>query len=107
MPTTSTAEDRAKSGKYFVGIIDGTGPGSNDSKGKAAYDAAMKPGFCHQLKALFGKKALYKRGPSASGSSLPDAVNQVVKAVENHRNDAIILVGYSRGALGVLMVSEQ
>ena len=104
--------------KYFVGIIDGTGP-RNQSVGGAStpgsndkYDKVMAPGFCKQLEKQFSNmlgsaSVRYERGPANSGAGLADAIQNTKSAVlAQDPKVGIILVGYSRGAFGCIRVSD-
>lgn len=95
----------APSKNFFVGIIDGTGPEGAD------YDRVMKPGFCRQFAKTFDANSKYVRGPTASGSGLSKAVAEITKACKDQRakdpTSDIVLIGYSRGAVGCLMVADQ
>lgn len=94
--------------RHFIGVIDGTGP-RNDADGNIKYKHVMKGGFCkqitHQLQTS-GHIVKYSMGPSNSGSGLSSAVSNITDMCYRHRHRKIILVGYSRGGLGCIMVAR-
>jgi hypothetical protein len=102
----------------FVGIIDGTGPREDlNTLGFATkhpstekYDQVMKHGFCKQLErklGLYADTVRYVRGPHNSGAGLERAVGRIKDGVLNAGAREIVLIGYSRGALGCIQVCEQ
>jgi hypothetical protein len=100
-----------------VGIIDGTGPREDvgafttpRNPSTAKYDHVMSPGFCKQLEAqlgLYASKVLYQRGPGNSGAGLADAVSKIATDALRPAGQDIVLIGYSRGALGVVQVCNR
>ncbi|HWE99254.1 MAG TPA: hypothetical protein VG248_05610 [Caulobacteraceae bacterium] len=88
----------------WFGIIDGTGPSSDGD-----YAHAMEGGFCSQIWNQYasGPSGNYQRGPSGSGSGLANAVNAILTDMAALPDETkIVLVGYSRGALGCVMAAR-
>jgi len=82
--------------------IDGTGP-SSDSE----YATGFKYSFVNQMCGTTN----YRRGPSALGGGLEDAmsagVDYVVKALSCVIDKRVLLTGYSRGALGAVVIAKR
>jgi hypothetical protein len=84
--------------------IDGTGP---------FFDSTYAENFAnsHVKKICTGNNE-YSRGPIGPGGGLPEAINMGYRAImakreiPMHRNSDILLTGYSRGGLGVLVIAR-
>jgi hypothetical protein len=92
--------------------IDGTGGGAiyNSAARNAEYDAAFANSFVRRI-ALNKTNAIYIRGPIGPGGGMPEAIQEGRTFIENKRrqlpNEPILLTGYSRGALGVVVIAAE
>jgi hypothetical protein len=92
--------------------IDGTGaaflPGSGRDRD---YDTAFTNSFVRRICNSGGPHAMYQRGPVALGGGLPEAISAGVSHVVNKRRagvtEPVLLTGYSRGALGAVVVADR
>ena len=92
--------------------IDGTGGGANPG---AARDAAYDIDFADSSVSKLCKRkpnAQYNRGPVTFGGGLNIAIRDGMAFIEQKRrvlgaNEPILLTGYSRGALGVLVIAQR
>lgn len=87
--------------------IDGTGPMSNDR-----YAADFANSFVRRI-CTRGNAAnkRYSRGPITPGGGLPQSINRSYSFITARRggagrNEPILLTGFSRGGLGVLVVAD-
>ena len=88
--------------------IDGTGPVSDNS-----YNADFANSFVRRIcPERNAPDKRYSRGPITPGGGLPQAINRSFAFINDrrgragHGNDPILLTGFSRGGLGVLVVAE-
>ena len=92
--------------KYFMSIIDGTGPGNDDD-----YDIALINSFCSQLKSKLGGKAHYQRGPKWHGVNTENygllAANILEMKYKKDTNVRLFLAGYSRGGSSALIAAKR
>ena len=92
--------------------IDGTGGGSayNTAARNAQYDIDFANSFVRRL-SLNKPNALYIRGPIGPGGGMPEAIQAGRTFIESKRrqlpNEPILLTGYSRGALGVIVIATE
>lgn len=92
--------------------IDGTGGDIMPGSGRdARYDVAFANSFVSKL-CKSKPNAQYNRGPVALGGGLDVAVASGVSFIEMKRramgnNEPILLTGYSRGALGVMVIAQR
>lgn len=92
--------------------IDGTGGGSsyNTRARNAEYDRDFANSFVRRL--CFGKSdAVYIRGPIGPGGGMPEGIAEGLNFIRSKRqqkpNESILLTGYSRGALGVVVIAKE
>ncbi|MBX3281391.1 MAG: hypothetical protein KF756_02825 [Acidobacteria bacterium] len=82
--------------------IDGTGPVSN-----ATYAADFKNSFVHQM----CTNNNYERGPIGPGGGLPEAIESGMRYITKlnavNKSEPILLTGYSRGALGAVVIAKR
>lgn len=92
--------------------IDGTGGGTiPGTKRDARYDIDFANSFVSKL-CKFKPNALYCRGPVTLGGGLDIAIYNSLKFIEGKRkelgeNEPILVTGYSRGALGAMVVAQR
>lgn len=92
--------------------IDGTGGGASPGAARdAAYDKDFEKSFVSTL-CKRGTNAQYNRGPVTFGGGLDIAISSGMAFIEQKRralgaNTPILLTGYSRGALGVLVIAQR
>ncbi len=92
--------------------IDGTGGGfSPGAERDARYDADFADSFVSKL-CKNKPTAKYNRGPVTLGGGLDIAIRDGLSFIELRRrmsgnNEPILLTGYSRGALGVLVIAQR
>ncbi len=92
--------------------IDGTGSAINPGAQRDRdYDVAFANSFVRRICNAGGPLALYRRGPVALGGGLAEAVgagvNHVVTARRSNPGEPVLLTGYSRGALGAVVVAKR
>lgn len=91
--------------------IDGTGGGwfYNTRGRNTDYDRAFANSFVRRL-CLGRNNATYIRGPITPGGGLPEGIGQGEAFIEAQRrqrpNEPILLTGFSRGGLGVLVIAR-
>ncbi|MEK7724960.1 MAG: hypothetical protein AAB336_11455 [Acidobacteriota bacterium] len=92
--------------------IDGTGGGMiYDSAGRnAEYDRDFANSFVRRIS--FGKtNAKYIRGPIGAGGGMPEGIQEGLNFVRAKRQqlptEPILMTGYSRGALGVVVIAKE
>lgn len=86
--------------------IDGTGPFFDST-----YEAAFKNSFVRKICPEGNPNKKYFRGPIGPGGGLPEAINGGYQFIRNRlgwagSDNSILLTGYSRGGLGVLVIAE-
>lgn len=92
--------------------IDGTGGGTIPGRARdARYDIEFANSFVSKL-CKFKPNAQYNRGPVTLGGGLDIAIFNGLKFIEDKRqalgeNEPILLTGYSRGALGVMVIAQR
>lgn len=92
--------------------IDGTGGGSEyDTPGRnAEYDRDFANSFVRRI-SLGKPNAKYIRGPIGPGGGMPQGIQAGLSFVQTKRqqlpNEPILLTGYSRGALGVIVIAKE
>lgn len=92
--------------------IDGTGGGTIPGKSRdARYDIDFANSFVSKL-CKFKPNALYCRGPVTFGGGLDIAIFNGVKFIKDKRkelgdSEPILLTGYSRGALGAMVIAQR
>ena len=92
--------------------IDGTSGGMiyNSRSRNAEYDRDFAKSFVRRL--CFKKRdAAYIRGPIGPGGGLPEGIAEGLAFIKSKRpampNEPILLTGYSRGALGVVVIAKE
>lgn len=77
----------------------------------ARYDAAFAKSFVRQLCPDNKNNAKYYRGPLADGGYLHVAINEGVEFIRTRKralpNEQVLLTGYSRGALGAVVIAKR
>ena len=92
--------------------IDGTGSDINPGRARdERYDQAFANSFVSRL-CKNKPNAQYNRGPVGLGGGLDVAIASGMRFIEEKRrtlgaNQPILLTGYSRGALGVLVIAQR
>lgn len=92
--------------------IDGTGGDVNPGRARdERYDQAFADSFVSRL-CKNKPNAQYNRGPVALGGGLPEAIESGLNFIAQKRrtlgnNEPILLTGYSRGALGVMVIAQR
>lgn len=92
--------------------IDGTGsavsPGAERDR---EYDVAFADSFVRRLCFPNTTNRRYFRGPVAGGGGLPEAINGgydfIFRRHRESENEPILLTGYSRGGLGVVVIADR
>jgi hypothetical protein len=92
--------------------IDGTGGGAiyNSAARNAEYDRAFANSFVRKI-AMGKPHSKYLRGPIGPGGGMPEAIYEGLAFVQTKKqqlpNEPILLTGYSRGALGVVVIASE
>jgi hypothetical protein len=92
--------------------IDGTGGGVSPGAARdRSYDIDFANSFVSKL-CKNKPNAQYNRGPVTFGGGLDVAIREGMKFIEKKRgemgnDEPILLVGYSRGALGVMVIAQR
>lgn len=92
--------------------IDGTGGGAiyNSAARNAEYDKAFVNSFVRKI-ALGKPNGKYLRGPIGPGGGMPEAIYEGLGYIQTKRqqlpNEPILLTGYSRGALGAVVIAKE
>jgi len=92
--------------------IDGTGGGTIPGNARdARYDVDFANSFVSKL-CKFKPNALYCRGPVTLGGGLDIAIFNGLKFIEGKRkelgeSEPILVTGYSRGALGAMVIAQR
>lgn len=91
--------------------IDGTGSAVSPSAGRDRnYDVAFADSFVKRLCSPNSTNRRYFRGPVAGGG-LPEAINGgydfIFRRHQESANEPILLTGYSRGGLGVVVIADR
>lgn len=96
--------------KPIIFGIDGTDPAWTDNKERReVYDRNFSNSFVRRICHRAG--GMYERGPLLLGGTLLTAINTGIIKIQRlrraNRRRPVLLVGYSRGAAGVVVVAQQ
>jgi pimeloyl-ACP methyl ester carboxylesterase len=90
--------------KFAIALIDGTGDWDNGD-----YAVSMAGSFCTQLKARFGTRAQYERGPSFEGYRVRERGQRAADFLDRAAKvgcDQLFLAGYSRGGSAAVFAAS-